>query len=580
MQIRHIAISRFRGIRSLDWHVDGRLLCLVGPGDSTKTTILDAIEFALAPRWYVPFSDADFYNADTKEPFSILLTIGELPEELMVDDKCGLYLRGYRSGEKINDDPEDGWEAVITVRLQVTSDLEPQWELVKESNPEVKSLSWRDRERLGVARLGDEIERHLTWSRGSALSRITGTNTYAGPTLAQAHRAANAAIAGASLAELEAAATKAQEAALAFGVDTLPLRPGLDTQSLSFGTGALSLHDERQVPIRATGLGTRRLMGLAIQQASLGPDAIVLIDEIEHGLEPHRIRRLLRKLRDDHLPPDVGETQDSGQGQVIMTSHSPTAIMALPVEQLRFVKSANGVTTVEQVTSSVRDTVQSIVRKIGHAVLARKIIVCEGKTEEALCRILDDYWAERHDGKNLACFGVVPVLGGGNTEGPKAAQEFARLGYQVAFLGDSDAPIQPSKATLEAQGIKVVLWAGSMSTEERIAVDLPWSSLQSLISVVIEERGDEPVLGAISANIGQNLVPLGPSLDDWLAASLNDTQIRRAIGKTAKSKGNEWFKDLNAGETLGQIVVAALPAIGDSELAKALTLIEDWAYAE
>jgi len=395
MQIRHIAISRFRGIRSLDWYVNGRLLCLVGPGDSTKTTILDAIELALVPRSYVPFSDADFYNADTNEPLSISLTIGELPEELLVDDKCGLYLRGYRSGEGIKDDPEDGWEAVITVRLQVASDLEPQWELVKESNPEAKSLSWRDRERLGVARLGDNTERHLTWSRGSALSRITDKNTSAGPTLAQAHRAANAAIAGASLAELEDAAAKAKQAALAFGVDTLPLRPGLDTQSLSFGSGALSLHDERQVPLRATGLGTRRLIGLAIQQTSLGPDAIVLIDEIEHGLEPHRIRRLLRKLRDDHFPSEEGEEQGSGQGQVIMTSYSPTAIMALPIEQLRFVKSTNGVTTIEQVASGVRDTVQSVVRKIGHALLARKIIVCEGKTEEAVCRILDDYWAER-----------------------------------------------------------------------------------------------------------------------------------------------------------------------------------------
>ena len=306
----------------------------------------------------------------------------------------------------------------------------------------------------------------------------------------------------------------------------------------------------------------------------------MLIDEIEHGLEPHRIRRLLRKLRDDHLPSGDGQSQGSGQGQVVMTSHSPTAIMALPIEQLRFVKSTNGVTTIEQVTPGVRDAVQSVVRKIGHALLARKIIVCEGKTEEALCRILDDYWAERHDGRNLACVGVVPVGGGGNTEGPKAALEFARLGYQVAFLGDSDAPIQPSKETLETQGIEVVLWAGSMSTEERIAADLPWSSLQSLVNAVIGERGDEPVLGAISAKISQNLIPLGPSLDNWLAESRSDAQIRSAIGKTAKSKGNEWFKDLNAGEILGQIVVEALPTIDESELAKALTLIEDWAYAE
>ena len=41
MLIRHVAVQRFRGIKSLDWHVDGRLVCLPGPGDSTKTTVLD-----------------------------------------------------------------------------------------------------------------------------------------------------------------------------------------------------------------------------------------------------------------------------------------------------------------------------------------------------------------------------------------------------------------------------------------------------------------------------------------------------------------------------------------------------------
>ena len=46
-------IRNFRGIRELDWHVDGTILCLVGPGDSTKTTILDAIELAMTPQWNV-----------------------------------------------------------------------------------------------------------------------------------------------------------------------------------------------------------------------------------------------------------------------------------------------------------------------------------------------------------------------------------------------------------------------------------------------------------------------------------------------------------------------------------------------
>jgi hypothetical protein len=79
MQIRHLRVSNFRGIKSLDWHLEGNVLCLVGPGDSTKTTILDAIECALAPRNTLPFTDTDFFQGNVQEPITILVTVGELP---------------------------------------------------------------------------------------------------------------------------------------------------------------------------------------------------------------------------------------------------------------------------------------------------------------------------------------------------------------------------------------------------------------------------------------------------------------------------------------------------------------------
>jgi predicted ATP-dependent endonuclease of OLD family len=50
MYLCHLKIENFRGIRALDWHTNGRALCLIGPSESTKTTILDAIELALLPR--------------------------------------------------------------------------------------------------------------------------------------------------------------------------------------------------------------------------------------------------------------------------------------------------------------------------------------------------------------------------------------------------------------------------------------------------------------------------------------------------------------------------------------------------
>jgi hypothetical protein len=576
MLVRHVAISHFRGIESLDWHVNGRLVCLVGPGDSTKTTILDAVELALAPRWYVPFADADFFKAESTQSISIAVTVGELPNELLTDDKCGLCLRGYRCAEPINDDPDDGWEPVVTVRLRVHDDLEPRWELVKENISEPKPLSWRDRECLGMARLGNDVERHLTWSRGSALARITEKQGSTRPTLALANRAANAAIAAADLDDLQTAAKRAQEAAKEFGVNTSPLKPGLDTQSISFGVSALSLHDERQVPLRAMGLGTRRLTGLAIQKAGLGAGAVLLIDEVEYGLEPHRIRRLLKKLNEDRqLQQKEGKHDGSGQGQVLMTTHSPTAIMALPVINLRFVMSQNGVTTVKEVASTAADAIQGIVRKLGHTLLARKIIVCEGKTEEALCRILDDGWAASHGGETFAFLGIVAASGEGRTAAPHAAAEFRRVGYEVAFFGDSDEPIQPNREFLEQLGVKVVLWEGGMSTEERIATDLPLVFLQSIIDAAVALKGEASVLDSIGSKLQRNLSGVGRSINTWLLES-DESAIRSAIGKTAKDK--DWFKDLNAGNTLAQIAVKALPKIPESDFAKSVKSLEVWVY--
>ena len=63
MRIRHISIRNFRGIRKLDWSVpDNSIFCLIGRGDSTKSTILEALRRAFYPQWYLSFDDSDFFG--------------------------------------------------------------------------------------------------------------------------------------------------------------------------------------------------------------------------------------------------------------------------------------------------------------------------------------------------------------------------------------------------------------------------------------------------------------------------------------------------------------------------------------
>ncbi len=130
-RIRAIDIHNFRGIKEFTWLPSPGLNCLIGPGDSGKSSILDAVYLCLGARRNIQFSDADFHRLDVETPINISVTLGELDEGLKNLDAYGMYLRGFdtQSG-KIEDEPEKDAETVLTVRLTVAGDLEPSWSLV------------------------------------------------------------------------------------------------------------------------------------------------------------------------------------------------------------------------------------------------------------------------------------------------------------------------------------------------------------------------------------------------------------------------------------------------------------------
>ena len=74
MRIHQVRIERFRGIKLLDWKPQGAMVCLLGPGDSGKTTILDAIEAALSSRWSLSLTDDDFFGGDTSQSIRVSVT--------------------------------------------------------------------------------------------------------------------------------------------------------------------------------------------------------------------------------------------------------------------------------------------------------------------------------------------------------------------------------------------------------------------------------------------------------------------------------------------------------------------------
>ena len=170
-RVRAIEIGNFRGIKALTWHPAPGINCLIGPGDSGKSSIIDAIDLCLGARRNVQFTDADFHLLNVETPISIEITLGELDDDLKNLDAYGMYLRSFDAETgTIEDEPEKDLETVLTIKLTVASDLEPQWTLVSaraEGQGLSRSLGWGDRIRLAPTRIGAVADYHLGWRRGS-----------------------------------------------------------------------------------------------------------------------------------------------------------------------------------------------------------------------------------------------------------------------------------------------------------------------------------------------------------------------------------------------------------------------------
>lgn len=591
MRLLQIHIERFRGIEKLDWTISGNFVCLIGPCDARKTTILDAIELVLSEKWNPSFTDSDFYNYETSQPFVIRAVIGDLPEGILADDQLGHSVVGWKVNEsRITEDPEPGDDIALVIELDVGDSLEPSWFAVKGDAKTL--LRSKERARLGAIRLGTEVERHLTWSSGSALSRMTDESMKTKPVVLDALRAAKRAADSAGTEEMTAVSKKAQSVAKQLGIEAVSTyRPGLDLRNNSLGNAVLAIHDGDISTLRA-GMGTRKLLALAIQRHSVRDGALLLIDEIEHGLEPFRLRHAIRTLKEDCARKGSGaeiakataepESMRSSVGQTLITSHSTTTVVELTAAELAVVRSNAGHVSVRQVP----DSLQSVIRRVPEALLARRVIVCEGKTEFGICRALDRHWAVSRN-ESLALRGIAIVEGGGK-ESPSTANAILGLGYEVLWFGDSDDhTIDTALATFADSSGCTIRWSGSCKTETVVFRDLPLSAIQQLVTYIqqqnLEEgRAETAVLDQIrSALIPKSGVePIATlEISDWLDLGYGESEIRNALAKA--SCGNaSWFKRIDRGQHLGKVIASFLATTSDKELAKSILAIESWSYGD
>lgn len=574
MQIRQLKVSNFRGIATLEWKPGAPFCCLIGAGDSGKSTLLDAAEAALSSRWF-SFTEPDFLECDTSNPVVIEVTVGELSKALKSDERLGLYIRGWTTVGELRDEPEDDDEPVLTVRLTVDATMEPVWELVCERVEQPRTLSNRDRALFGLVRLAGEDARHLAWGQGSVLARLTGDTTEAAARLADAYRAARA---SANLGDIEALATAAALAEdFAKGLGAYvegAYEPGLELGRSGLSSGSIALHD-RGVPLRLAGLGTRRLATLAIQKSAIAEGAIVLIDEIEHGLEPHRIIGAIAQLISDQR---TAEAVGKPAGQILMTTHSDIALGEAGADRVRVVQTDRRSRAMKIARPSAPDPIRPLMRFTPRALFARRILVSEGNTELGLLLGLRENWPPRHGNRPIEQLAAA-IADGNGEQASSMALALASLGYDTAIFRDSDTVLPPpTLAALAAAGIQIFEYGWAMNTEQAIFSAANDELVQELLTYARQERGDDAIDNNLKTKIEDlDFETIRHHFDTWdLFSEMNGPQLREAIAAVAA--GRRWFKDQRIGRGLAPFVWRIVLDNPNSPLATALAKVEAWLY--
>jgi hypothetical protein len=569
--VRKVEITNFRGIQEFAWLPSSGINCLIGPGDSCKSSVLDAIDLCLGVRRTVQFTDADFHRLNVTRPIRISLTIGELDNPLKAMEAYGLFLRSFKAATgEVEDEPDSDGETVLTLTLTVAGDLEPTWALESEraaAQNQTRNLNWSDRARIAPTRIGAGGDFNLAWRRGSVLNRLTEERPDGSAVLAEAARNARAAFGDGAEEQLREALTIVEETARDLGIpvgDTV--KALLDAHSVSFSGGTISLHNEDGVPLRTLGLGSTRLLVAGLQRKAAEQSTIILVDELEHGLEPHRIIRFLDALGAKEARPPL---------QAFITTHSPVALRELSGNQLFVMRQVD--TRHEARKVGIENDIQGTIRLFPEAFVATSVIVSEGASEVGLVRGIDQYRVTTGFA-SINSLGVALIdSGGGNADRVfRRADAFHKLGYRTAILRDADkAPTEATEAAFLAVGGKVIAWREGRALEDELFLSLTDEAVDKLIDYAIELHGQDLINEHIKSVSG-NTRDLSSIQSD--AGSVGYSVENRVIlGSAARTRHTGWLKSVTAMEEAGRAIIGPDLVNADARFREIVESIFVWA---
>jgi len=538
--VRQITIERFRGIKHLRWKPSGGLNIVLGGGDTGKSTILDAIALLFSPSTTTVLTDADYFARNVADGFCIEAVV-TLPERVGISTQAKLAWPWEWDGENaivadIDADPPAD-DPVYRVHVRGTEDLEVVYEIIQ-PNDEVDHFNVAIRRAVGLVRLAsdDRNDRDLRLVQGSALDRLLADRTLRsrlGLRLAQNPVADDLKDdAKESLKKLDSVfAQKALPHDLSIGITT---PHGVSLNAL---IGLTALKEQVHLPISSWGSGTRRLAALEIAALHHEDNPVVVVDELERGLEPYRQRRIVRDL------------QSSGS-QVFLTTHSTIVLRAAANGTFWYLDANGAIGCIARGANSHRG-------RDPEAYFARLAVVAEGATEVGFL----DTVLRRHLPEDLLDLGVVLSDGCGNDETLKVLEAVSGTGLQFAGFADDEGRDPTRWATVKARlGDLLFRW--------------PNGCIESNIVALLSDDKIEAFITPPDGGAGERLRTLAERLgiEDKalpnIQAATNDLRtliVEAATGsvpdgldestkKAWKKHAERWFKSVDGGRELGEKV--------------------------
>jgi putative ATP-dependent endonuclease of OLD family len=317
--IRLLTIKRFRGIKHLTWRPSKGVNVILGGGDVGKTTILEAIALLLNPTNATTLSDADYWQRQHEHGFEIAATMS-LPLSTGIAEQRKAAWPWQWDGENSELPAMEASDLTPTDPVYCVRVIgSPEFELIYEvcqPGDTCDHFSVAVRRKIGVVRLSgdDRSDRDLRLLQGSALERLLNDKALRsklGQTVTKSDLKSE--LKPEAKAALETLDERFEARALPNSLGLgLVGAPGL---SLSALIGLTAKKAGAVLPLSSWGAGTRRLAALEVAHSHYAEHPIMVVDEIERGLESYRQRMLVEELI-------------KNPAQAFITTHSAPAVSA------------------------------------------------------------------------------------------------------------------------------------------------------------------------------------------------------------------------------------------------------------